>query len=87
MPDPATVTVRYWAAARAAAGCDSDAATPGTLEHVLTQVREQHGERFAHVVGLCSVLVGDRPVGTRDHASVRVEAGEVVELLPPFAGG
>ena len=87
MPEPATVTVRYWAAARAAAGRDSDVASPGTLEQVLSQVREQHAERFAQVVELCSVLVGDRPVGTRDHASVRVEAGDVVELLPPFAGG
>jgi len=87
MPQADTVTVRYWAAARAAAGCDSDLVTPGTLEQVLTQVRERHGERFAQVVKLCSVLVGDRPVGTRDHAGVQVEAGDVVELLPPFAGG
>ena len=43
MPEPATVTVRYWAAARAAAGRDCDVVSPGTLEQVLSQVRDQHG--------------------------------------------
>ena len=38
-------------------------------------------------VGVCSVLVGDRPVGAHDPALVEVRAGDTVELLPPFAGG
>ena len=36
---------------------------------------------------VCSVLVGDRPVRSQDPESVVVRPGEVVELLPPFAGG
>jgi hypothetical protein len=36
---------------------------------------------------VCSVLVGDRPVGAHDPDSVEVLPGETVELLPPFAGG
>ena len=43
--------------------------------------------RLARVLGSCSVLVGERPVGTRSHADVRLEPGETVEFLPPFAGG
>lgn len=83
------VTVRYWAAARAAAGRDSDVAEPGTLARVLAEVRGQRAgdERFARVLEVCSVLIGDRPVGARDHDGVDVPAGAVVELLPPFAGG
>jgi len=39
------------------------------------------------VVAVCSVLVGDRPVGSADPAGVPVQPGDTVELLPPFAGG
>jgi len=83
------VRVRYWAAARAAAGRDSDEVPGETLADVLTAVRQLHADqaRFARVLDVCSVLVGDRPVGSRDPATVRIGAGETVELLPPFAGG
>jgi molybdopterin converting factor small subunit len=33
------------------------------------------------------MLVGDRPVGAQDPALVPLVPGDVVELLPPFAGG
>ncbi|HKE70560.1 MAG TPA: MoaD/ThiS family protein [Nocardioidaceae bacterium] len=83
------VRVRYWAAARAAAGRDTDEVTGETLAEVLDAVRSLHADKakFAQVVGVCSVLVGERPVGSRDPATVRIGAGETVELLPPFAGG
>jgi molybdopterin converting factor small subunit len=84
-----TVRVRYWAAARAAAGRDTDEVTGETLAEVLDAVRSLHADKakFAQVVGVCSVLVGERPVGSRDPETVRIGAGETVELLPPFAGG
>jgi molybdopterin converting factor small subunit len=87
-----SVTVRYWAAARAAAGveCDVVPVEGGTtLADVLATVRSLHGDsdRFDGVVAVCSVLVGDRPVRSADPAEVRVSPGDSVELLPPFAGG
>jgi molybdopterin converting factor small subunit len=87
-----TVTVRYWAAARAAAGVERDelpAPEGTTLADVLAGVRRLHADRprLAEVVAVCSVLVGERPVGTSDPASVQLRSGDVVELLPPFAGG
>lgn len=84
-----TVTVRYWAAARAAAGRETDAVGAGSLAYVLEQVHRLHPEnaRFAKVVAMCSVLVGESPVGSSDHAAVEVPPGTTVELLPPFAGG
>lgn len=87
-----TVLVRYWAAARAAAGVDSDTVEVGestTLADVLAQIRDLRADRprLPDVIGVCSILVGDRPVGATDPADVRLRPGDTVELLPPFAGG
>jgi sulfur-carrier protein len=85
------VTVHYWAGARAAAGVASEdfpVDGPLTLADLVRRVVAAHpGPDLERVVGACSVLVGDQPVGTRDPESVVVRPGEVVELLPPFAGG
>ena len=83
------MTVRYWAAARAAAGRAQDQVPAGTLSDVLAAVLARHTDspRFAQVLPACSVLVGEDPVGDRDRDSVQVAPGSCVELLPPFAGG
>jgi molybdopterin converting factor small subunit len=91
-PDGGAVVVRYWAAARAAAGVESDRFDVGSgtsLAELLEQVHARHADRprLREVVGVCSVLVGERPVGSADPAGVRVVPGDSVELLPPFAGG
>lgn len=87
-----TVQVRYWAAARAAAGIESESVAVGestTLADVLDEVRRRHRDRprLESVVSVCSVLVGDRPVGAADPSAVPLRPGDTVELLPPFAGG
>ena len=87
----ATVTVRYWASARAAAGVasdDLDVSGPVTLADLRERAVALHpGTRLEAVLGVCSVLIGDRPVGTQDPEAVEVRPGETVEFLPPFAGG
>lgn len=85
----AAVTVRYWAAARAAAGREVDHVDPGTVAEVLDAVRTLHAgnERFMRVLEICSVLVGEEPLGAADPTTVTVGSGGQVELLPPFAGG
>jgi sulfur-carrier protein len=87
-----SVTVRYWAAARAAAGVERDEVavqTGTTLADLLGAVVALHPDRprLAEVLGVCSVLVGERPVASADPSSVPVDPGATVELLPPFAGG
>ena len=87
-----TVLVRYWAAARAAAGVDHDTIEVGdgtTLAAVLDEVRRLRADRpkLPEVIGVCSILVGDRPVGATAPHDVPLRAGDTVELLPPFAGG
>jgi molybdopterin synthase sulfur carrier subunit len=85
------IRVRYWAAARSAAGTAEDTLDvtgPLTLADVTSEVVRRHtGSRFADVIGVCSVLVGDQPVGRREPESVVVPPGSTVEFLPPFAGG
>ncbi len=88
---PSPVTVRYWAAARSAAGVDHDAFTvdgPITLAEVVRRVvAARPAPALAKVLEVCSVLVGDRPVSTEDPADVVIEPGAEVQFLPPFAGG
>jgi len=86
------VTVRYWGAARAAAGVEADEVpvkVGATLADVLSAALGLHGDRprLAQVVGVCSVLLGERPVASAEPADVPVGPGQTVELLPPFAGG
>lgn len=86
------VVVRYWAAARAAAGVERDVVEidgETTLDAVLEAVRLRHVDRprFKDVVAVCSVLVGDRPVGRTAPGRFVVRPGDTLELLPPFAGG
>jgi molybdopterin converting factor small subunit len=88
---PREITVRYWASARAAAGVETDALPvtgPMTLAEVVRRaagVRPRRG--LPGVLEACSVLVGDQPVKSRDPEDVVVRPGQVVEFLPPFAGG
>jgi molybdopterin converting factor small subunit len=83
------VTVRYWAAARAAAGVESEVVSATTLAEVLSEISRRHGDRdrFDDVIGTCSMLHGEVPVGSRDPADVLLAAGDCIEFLPPFAGG
>ncbi|MFL6023211.1 MAG: MoaD/ThiS family protein [Marmoricola sp.] len=86
------VTLRYWAAARAETGMAQEQVPvdgPVPLADLVAAALARHGgsERLRAVISSCSVLVGDRPVGSADPASVLVAPGESVEFLPPFAGG
>ncbi len=86
-----TIRVRYWAAARSAAGVDGDelpVTGPISLAEVVDRVARLHPDtRLLDVIGVCSVLLGDRPVSTEDPAELLVPPGSTLEFLPPFAGG
>ncbi|HLZ37004.1 MAG TPA: MoaD/ThiS family protein [Mycobacteriales bacterium] len=83
----ATGTIRYWAAARAAAGVEQERYDAATLADALAAARRGRDERFARLLAVCSILVEGEPVGAREHASVRLPEGVTIEVLPPFAGG
>ncbi|WP_327311688.1 MoaD/ThiS family protein [Streptomyces sp. NBC_01243] len=81
--------MRYWAAAKAAAGTEQEPCWARSLAEALEQARARHADRprFAQVLGHCSFLVDGYQVGDRDHAAVPLREGATVELMPPFAGG
>ncbi|MET7936315.1 MoaD/ThiS family protein [Streptomyces sp. NPDC005322] len=82
-------TIRYWAAARAAAGTAEEPYAATTLAEALDAARQRRIERpeFARMLLRCSFLVDGAPVGTRDHKTIQLAQGGTVEVLPPFAGG
>jgi len=83
------VTLRYWAAMRAAAGTSEQVIQAASLGEALRLVRAEHGDgsRFAAVLDVCAVVVDGTPAGSRDHDEITLRDGSTVELLPPFAGG
>lgn len=82
-------TIRYWAAARAAAGADSEPYDAATLAQALAAARlgRRASTEFDLVLARSSFLVDGDPVGRRDHERVALSEGGTVEVLPPFAGG
>jgi molybdopterin synthase sulfur carrier subunit len=81
----AVVTMRYWAAAKEAAGVAEETVTADTLAAALTAIRAR--SRLSTVLARSSFLVDGQPVGTRAAETVTLADGAVVEVLPPFAGG
>jgi len=84
---PPTVTVRYWAGAKAAAGVGEEQVVAATLAAALRQVREERDAHFTRILDACSYVVSERPVGRTPHDEVLLADGDIVEVLPPFAGG
>ena len=78
------VTVRWFAAARAAAGVDTEQRSAETLDELVRTLAEAHGDKLARVLPACSYLVDGTT--TRDRA-LALSPGAVVDVLPPFAGG
>ena len=94
------VTVRFWAAARAAAGVAEEQVSAATLAELVQQLGERHGPALARVLSYCSFVVDGTPAsGRRERAgviaageppplpAVELAPGSVIEALPPFAGG
>lgn len=79
-----TVTVRYFAGARAAAGVDSEDVEVGTLAELMAVAGDRHGPALAKVLGVCSFLVDGTVRADHDAA---LPTGSAVDVLPPFAGG
>jgi molybdopterin converting factor small subunit len=79
--------IKYWAAAKSAAGVAEEPYEAGTLAEALRNACARRDAEFARVVGRSSFLVDDRPVGSRPHEGVELPEGGTVQVLPPFAGG
>lgn len=79
----ASGTIRYWAAARAAAGTAEEPYDGASLGEVLAGASRGRDAHFARVLSSCSFLVQ----GIRATPTTPLTDGDVIEVLPPFAGG
>jgi molybdopterin synthase sulfur carrier subunit len=80
-------TLRFWAAAKAAAGVAEEGYDATTLADALAVACALHGEALTRVIGRSTFVVDGAPVGGRPHDTVVLSDGGSVEVLPPFAGG
>jgi molybdopterin synthase sulfur carrier subunit len=77
-------TIRFFAAARAAVGVDSLTTTGPTIVAALGAIDAADPARWSALQERCSYLVDG--VTTRDR-STSLDGVEVVDVMPPFAGG
>lgn len=80
----ARVVVRYFAAARAAAGVSEDTVEADTIDACLSILEAMRGPELQRVMKACTLLVDGIPARGLD----RQLLGTVeIDVLPPFAGG
>jgi molybdopterin synthase sulfur carrier subunit len=82
-----TLTVRYFAAAKAAAGTGEETVEiPGgaTVADAVAALGTAHGPELEQVLLRCSFLLDE--VAVRDR-STAVGGAATLDVLPPFAGG
>jgi sulfur-carrier protein len=83
----ATVTIRYFAAARAAAGIETEPLElpdGATVEQTIAAIRDRHGAELSRVLDRCTFLLDE--VAVRDRERL-VPPMSTLDVLPPFAGG
>jgi molybdopterin synthase sulfur carrier subunit len=85
----AKVTIRYWAAAKEAAGLPEESLDAVTLRDALNVAvaSRKPDTRLADIIARSSFLVNADQVGHAAKESVVLAEGAVIEVLPPFAGG
>ena len=80
------VTVRFWAAARAATGVETTFVAAGGLTCVIEVVTTKYPGLSA-LLPRCGLLLDGVAVVREDIATTRAPIGSTLEILPPFAGG
>jgi molybdopterin synthase sulfur carrier subunit len=86
----AKVTIQYWAAAKAAAGVDTESVEAETLAEALQAVVARRGDddgRLRSVIAGSSFLVDGASAGRHVAAGLVLRDSAVIEVLPQFAGG
>ena len=87
--DMAKITIRYWAAAKDAAGTPEEVMDAVTLAGALAAALAARpgDDRLRQVMSRASFLVNALPVHRDAHEGTILEDGATIEVLPPFAGG
>jgi molybdopterin converting factor small subunit len=74
--------VRYFAAAAEAAGTDSEERSEASLVALRAAVVAAH-PALADILPRCAVMVD----GVRTDGDLALDDAELIDILPPFAGG
>jgi molybdopterin synthase sulfur carrier subunit len=85
--DTVTVLVRFFAAARAAAGLDEEKVAvpaPASVETVAQKLRSLHPDGLPRILDAAGFLLDGVAIRDRSHT---VRDGAELDILPPFAGG
>lgn len=82
----AAITLRYFAAARAAAGLDQETIDCETPEAAFTAVSRAHGSDLQRIIDISSFLLDGQSLG-RERIGDPVVGSVTIDVLPPFAGG
>lgn len=85
----AKVTIRYWAAAKEAAGMPEEVLEAVSLADALSAAiaRRGPGSGLSEIFARSSFLVDAAPVRRAAIETTVLDDGAVIEILPPFAGG
>lgn len=77
------VIVRFYAAAREAAGMSEISVRAGSLAEILRDISQENA-RLTQVLERCSFLIDGAICHDRN---IEVPPGSSLDVLPPFAGG
>lgn len=83
------VTIRYWAAAKEAAGVPEESVAAATLADALSAAVASRtpDTRLRDVLERSSFLIDGTRASRANAEEVTLPEGSVIEVLPPFAGG
>ena len=83
------VIIRYWAAAKEAAGLPEESVAAATLADALATVVASRAPdtRLRDVLERSSFLIDGTRASRANAAGITLPDGAVIEVLPPFAGG
>ena len=83
------VMIRYWAAAKDAAGLAEESVAAATLAEALNAVVASRApdKRLHDELERSSVLIDGTRASRANAEDIALPDGAVVEVLPPFAGG
>ena len=83
------VMIRYWAAAKDAAGLAEESVAAATLAEALNAVVASRApdKRQHDVLERSSILIDGTRASRANAEDIALPDGAVVEVLPPFAGG
>ncbi len=81
-----TVSLRYFAAVREAAGVEKEERKASSVAAALEEACAEYGAEFARLISISSLLLNGAALPT-ETAKAQLDADAKVDVLPPFAGG